>query len=116
MGGDVRIDPAGFDIGIRDCWQQALESVDRGRRQAIPDPRRRLRPSARRPRASPTGCARSAAQEAELGLFFDHVIVCTVTGSTHAGMIAGFALEGRADRRVIGIDASATMEQDRSTR
>ena len=50
-----------------------------------------------------------AAQEAEHGLFFDHVIVCTVTGSTHAGMIAGFALEDRHDRHVIGIDASATM-------
>ena len=33
-------------------------------------------------------------------------VVCTVTGSTHAGMIAGFALEDRDDRRVIGIDAS----------
>ena len=27
------------------------------------------------------------AQEAELGVFFDTVVVCTVTGSTHAGMI-----------------------------
>ena len=52
-----------------------------------------------------------AAQEAELDVFFDHVIVCTVTGSTHAGMIAGFALEGRDGRRVIGIDASKTLEQ-----
>ena len=31
------------------------------------------------------------AQEAELGVFFDTVIVCSVTGSTQAGMIAGFA-------------------------
>ncbi len=52
-----------------------------------------------------------AAQEAELDIFFDTIIVCTVTGSTHAGMIAGFALEDRPDRRVIGIDASATLEQ-----
>jgi 1-aminocyclopropane-1-carboxylate deaminase len=52
-----------------------------------------------------------AAQEAELDTFFDTVIVCTVTGSTHAGMIAGFALEDRQDRRVIGIDASATLQQ-----
>ena len=44
-------------------------------------------------------------------MFFDHVIVCTVTGSTHAGMIAGFALERRGDRRVIGIDASKTIER-----
>ena len=32
-----------------------------------------------------------AAQETELGLFFDTVVVCSVTGSTQAGMIAGFA-------------------------
>ena len=44
-------------------------------------------------------------------MFFDHIVVCTVTGSTHAGMIAGFALEGRDDRRVVGIDASKTLEQ-----
>src|SRR5262249_39609436 len=41
------------------------------------------------------------------------VVVCTVTGSTHAGMIAGFALTDRP-RRVIGIDASATLEQTRA--
>ncbi len=27
MGGDVRVDPAGFDIGVRDSWKRALESV-----------------------------------------------------------------------------------------
>ena len=52
-----------------------------------------------------------AEQEKQLGVFFDTVIVCTVTGSTHAGMIAGTALEGRGDRRVIGIDASRTLEK-----
>ena len=52
-----------------------------------------------------------AAQEAELDTFFDHIVVCTVTGSSHAGMIAGFALEDRNDRRVIGIDASATLDK-----
>ena len=31
------------------------------------------------------------AQERELGVFFDTIIVCSVTGSTQAGMIAGFA-------------------------
>lgn len=28
MGGDVRMHPAGFGIGIRDSWQRALESVE----------------------------------------------------------------------------------------
>lgn len=45
-----------------------------------------------------------------MGVFFDTVVVCSVTGSTQAGMVAGFrALEesgGRA-RRVLGVDASA---------
>jgi 1-aminocyclopropane-1-carboxylate deaminase len=54
-----------------------------------------------------------ATQEAALGVFFDTIVVCTVTGSTQAGMIAGFAATGRA-RQVIGIDASATIEQTRA--
>ncbi|MEP7378144.1 MAG: pyridoxal-phosphate dependent enzyme, partial [Chloroflexota bacterium] len=41
------------------------------------------------------------------------IIVCTVTGSTHAGMIAGVALEGRGDRRIVGIDASKTLGKTR---
>ena len=62
--------------------------------------------------ASPAGPTRSAQQEAELGVFFDTIIVCSVTGSTHAGMIAGFAGQDRP-RRVIGIDASAKLDETR---
>jgi len=54
-----------------------------------------------------------AQQEQELGVFFDTIIVCTVTGSTHAGMIAGFAGQGRP-RRVLGIDASAKLDETRA--
>ena len=49
-------------------------------------------------------------QEKELGFQFDCIVVCSVTGSTQAGMVVGFAADGRA-RRVIGIDASATPEK-----
>ncbi|KAG7095798.1 hypothetical protein E1B28_006498 [Marasmius oreades] len=53
-----------------------------------------------------------AAQEKEMGIFFHTIVVCVVTGSTFAGMIAGFKLHTRLDpnvppRRIIGIDASA---------
>ncbi|KAI1475421.1 hypothetical protein K445DRAFT_187808 [Daldinia sp. EC12] len=55
------------------------------------------------------------AQEREIGVFFDTVIVCAVTGSTFAGMVAGFKLAqkklGSKKRRVIGIDASAKVKQ-----
>ena len=53
------------------------------------------------------------AQERALGFSFDYVVVCTVTGSTHAGMAVGFAKDGR-QRRVIGIDASATPKQTKA--
>ena len=110
MGGDIRMDRAGFDIGIRDSWRQALDSVESagGKPYAIPA-------GASDHPLGGLGFANwvreVAAQEASLGLFFDHIIVCTVTGSTHAGMIAGAALDDRRDRRVIGIDASKTIEK-----
>src|ERR671910_3402218 len=110
MGGNVRIDPAGFDIGIRDSWKQALDSVIEAGGKPYPIPA-----GASDHPLGGVGFAEWAReggpQEAQHGVFFDHVIVCTVTGSTHAGMIAGFALEGRHDRRVIGIDASKTYEK-----
>ena len=46
-------------------------------------------------------------------MFFDHVVVCSVTGSTQAGMIVGFAAQDRS-RTVIGIDASAKPEETRA--
>ena len=110
MGGDIRMDPAGFDIGIRDSWKRTLESVEAAGGRPYPIPA-----GASDHPLGGLGFANwareVAAQEAEHDIFFDHIVVCTVTGSTHAGMIAGFALEGRADRRVIGIDGSATLEQ-----
>ncbi|KAJ6566775.1 1-aminocyclopropane-1-carboxylate deaminase [Mycena capillaripes] len=58
-----------------------------------------------------------AEQEAQLGVFFDTVVVCAVTGSTHAGMVAGFKLlekAGGRPRKVIGIDASAKPAETRA--
>jgi len=52
-------------------------------------------------------------QEQQLGLYFDTIIVCSVTGSTQAGMIAGFAGQERP-RRVLGIDASAKLDETRA--
>jgi 1-aminocyclopropane-1-carboxylate deaminase len=115
MGAEVRLDAAGFDIGFRDSWRQALEDVERrgGTPYAIPA-------GASDHPLGGLGFAgwayEVAQQEQELGVFFDTIVVCTVTGSTHAGMIAGFAaLEeaGGRPRRVLGIDASATLEQTR---
>jgi 1-aminocyclopropane-1-carboxylate deaminase len=112
MGADVRLDQSGFDIGIRSSWENALEDVRAagGTPYGIPA-------GASEHRLGGLGFANWAReveqQEAELGVFFDTIVVCTVTGSTHAGMIAGFAgLEG--PRRVIGIDASATLEKTRA--
>lgn len=112
MGAEVRLDPAGFDIGIRDSWNQALEDVKArgGKPYGIPA-------GASEHKFGGLGFANWAyeveQQEKELGVFFDTIVVCTVTGSTHAGMIAGFAGQDRA-RKVIGIDASATLDKTRA--
>ncbi len=109
MGADSRIVPDGFDIGIRKSWEEAIQSV---------------KDAGGKPYGIPAGASvhkfgglgyvgfaeEVRAQEAQLGFKFDYVIVCTVTGSTHAGMLVGFAKDGRANK-VIGIDASGTMEQ-----
>ncbi|HMM82934.1 MAG TPA: 1-aminocyclopropane-1-carboxylate deaminase [Terrimesophilobacter sp.] len=111
MGAEVRLDSAGFDIGIRDSWKQAIADVEAAGGKPYPIPA-----GASEHRLGGLGFANWAyeveQQERELGVFFDTIVVCTVTGSTHAGMIAGFAGQDRP-RRIIGIDASATIEKTR---
>ncbi len=118
MGADVRLVDEGFGIGIKSSWEQALEDVRAagGTPYAIPA-------GASDHRLGGLGFANwayeVAQQEEELGVFFDTIIVCSVTGSTQAGMIAGFAslgdITGRGrPRRVIGIDASARVEETRA--
>ena len=112
MGAEVELVDEGFDIGIRESWEAALEDVkDRGGR---PYP---IPAGASVHRYGGLGFVGFAEevrqQEAELGIRFDYIVVCTVTGSTHAGMVVGFAKDDRS-RRVIGIDASCTPEQTKA--
>ena len=108
MGADVRLVGEAFGIGFKRSWEEAIESVERagGTPYAIPA-------GASDHELGGMGFAGWAAeveqQERELGVFFDTVVVCSVTGSTQAGMIAGFAAQDRP-RRVIGIDGSATPQ------
>jgi 1-aminocyclopropane-1-carboxylate deaminase len=112
MGADVRLVQAGFGIGFKDSWHQALEDVRAagGTPYAIPA-------GASDHRLGGLGFANWAyevqQQEQDLDVFFDTIVVCTVTGSTQAGMIAGFAGQDRP-RRVLGIDASAKIAETRA--
>jgi 1-aminocyclopropane-1-carboxylate deaminase len=111
MGADVRLVQSEFGIGFKESWEGALADIEAagGRPYAIPA-------GASDHELGGLGFARwaqeVAEQEAELGVFFDTIVVCSVTGSTHAGMIAGFAAQER-DRRVIGIDGSAKPGETR---
>ncbi len=109
MGAEIELIDEGFDISIRESWEQALEDVKAKGGKPYPIPA-----GASMHELGGLGYVGFAeevrAQEAELGLRFDYIVVCTVTGSTHAGMVVGFAADGRA-QRVIGIDASCTPEQ-----
>ena len=105
MGADVRLDQAEFGIGFKESWEQAIADIEAagGTPYAIPAG------GSDHPLGG-LGFARWAQEVAEqeraLGVFFDPIVVCSVTGSTQAGMIAGFAGQARP-RRVIGIDGSA---------
>tara|TARA_B100000686_G_scaffold355102_2_gene469932 strand:+ start:7469 stop:8512 length:1044 start_codon:yes stop_codon:yes gene_type:complete len=106
MGADIELVDEGFDIGIRESWKQAIENIkDEG---GVPYP---IPAGASVHKLGGLGFVGFAeelrAQEDKLGLKFDYILVCTVTGSTQAGMIVGFKKDGRADN-VIGIDASCT--------
>jgi 1-aminocyclopropane-1-carboxylate deaminase len=113
MGAKVELVDEGFGINFKQSWENALEEVRRegGKPYAIPA-------GASDHRLGGLGYVGFAeevrAQEAALGFKFDYVFVCSVTGSTQAGMVVGFAADGRS-QRVIGIDASAkpveTFEQ-----
>jgi 1-aminocyclopropane-1-carboxylate deaminase len=114
-GADVRLVKAGFGIGFKESWEQALREIEEG---------------GGRPYAIPAGASdhplgghgfagwalEVAEQERALGVFFDTVVVCSVTGSTQAGMVAGFALleeQGARGRRVLGVDGSAKPAETR---
>ncbi len=112
MGAHVQLVEAGFGIGFKQSWENALaEITDSG---GVPYP---IPAGASDHRLGGLGFANWAyevqQQEAELGIFFDTIVVCSVTGSTHAGMIAGFAGQDRP-RRVLGIDASAKISDTRA--
>src|SRR6478672_9066430 len=108
-GADVRLVKAEFGIGFKESWEQALRDVEERGGTPYPIPAGAS--------DHPLGghgfanWAREVAQQEQaLGVEFDTVIVCSVTGSTQAGMVAGFALEGKG-RRVLGIDGSARPEE-----
>jgi len=112
MGADTRLVDDGFDIGIRRSWEDAIRSVELAGGKPYPIPA-----GASMHKFGGLGyvgfAEEVAQQEAALGFTFHYIIVCVVTGSTQAGMIVGFAAQRRADR-VIGIDASGTIEQTRA--
>ena len=112
-GADVRLVRSEFGIGFKQSWEQALRDVE---------------DSGGKPYAIPAGASdhplgglgfagwafEVAAQERELDVFFDTIVVCSVTGSTQAGMIAGFALAdaGGRPRRVLGVDGVGETGRD----
>jgi 1-aminocyclopropane-1-carboxylate deaminase len=112
MGAEIQLVDEGFDIGIRESWTAALEDVKAkgGKPYAIPA-------GASVHKFGGLGYVGFAeevrAQEKDMGVKFDFIVVCSVTGSTHAGMVVGFGADGR-ERNVIGIDGSGTPAQTKA--
>jgi 1-aminocyclopropane-1-carboxylate deaminase len=114
MGADTRLDPSAFGIEHKNTLANLINEIHAkgGKPYYIPA-------GASDHPLGGLGFARWAfeveQQEKELGLFFDTIIVCAVTGSTMAGMVAGFKLaqkrHGSRSRKVVGIDASAKVQE-----
>jgi 1-aminocyclopropane-1-carboxylate deaminase len=116
MGSDVRIGEEGFGIGHMDSLaklKKEFEAEDAGAKAYY------VPAGASNHPLGWLGFARWAfevvEQERELGVFFDMVIFCAVTGSTFAGIIAGFRYiekeMGGKRRKVIGINASTKPKE-----
>ncbi|KAK6077428.1 1-aminocyclopropane-1-carboxylate deaminase [Seiridium cupressi] len=113
MNADTRLDPSPFGINHKPTLKKLQEELIAAGRKPYYIPA-----GASDHPLGGLGFARWAfeveQQERESGIFFDVIIVCAVTGSTMAGMVAGFRLlekMGSRPRKVIGIDASAKVEQ-----
>ncbi|EAS36877.1 1-aminocyclopropane-1-carboxylate deaminase [Coccidioides immitis RS] len=119
MGADVRIERmAGFGIEHKDSLKNLLkECEDKGEKPYY------IPAGASDHPLGGLGFARWAfevrEQEQQMGITFDNIVVCAVTGSTMAGMVAGFKLieklyPDEPKKKVIGIDASATPAETRA--
>ncbi|KXS97255.1 hypothetical protein AC578_16 [Pseudocercospora eumusae] len=111
MGGDVRLNQEGFHIGHKTAPKDAVAEIEK---------------SGGKPYYIPAGASdhelgglgftnfiiELAQQEATLDIFFDTLIVCSVTGSSHAGLIVGACAEARG-RKIFGIDASGNPHATR---
>jgi 1-aminocyclopropane-1-carboxylate deaminase len=112
LGAQLEFSKEDFSIAIKQSWEQALD---------------RVRRAGGKPYAIPAGASdhplgglgyvgfaeELRAQERTLGFRFDFILVASGSGSTQAGMVVGFAADGRADR-VIGIDITAKPQEARA--
>ena len=112
MGAETLLEGEGYSTAVKETWERALDQVrrDGGKPYAIPA-------GASDHPLGGLGYANFAdevaAQEAQMGVFFDTVVTATCTGSTQAGMVVGFAAQER-DRRLIGIDTAANADMTRA--
>jgi 1-aminocyclopropane-1-carboxylate deaminase len=103
MVADSRIVSDGFDIGIRKSWEDAIQSVKEAGGKPYPIPA-----GASVHKYGGLGYVGFAeevrAQEVQMGIKFDYIIVCVVTGSTQGaagclGDAEAAAFAGSPDRR-----------------
>lgn len=93
-----------FSLAVQGSWEQVLEEIREAGGKPYPIP-----VGASDHRLGGLGYASFAEelriQEQSLGFRFDFLVVASASGSTQAGMLAGFAADGH-DRHVVGIDVT----------
>ncbi|HTU55612.1 MAG TPA: 1-aminocyclopropane-1-carboxylate deaminase [Acetobacteraceae bacterium] len=112
VGAECILEGRGYSTAVKETWEQALETVRREGGKPYPIPA-----GASDHKLGGLGYAafaeELARQEEEGDIHFDTVVTATCTGSTQAGMVAGFRGQAR-ERKVIGIDTAADAAMTRA--
>ena len=105
MGAEVLFSKEDFSIAIKESWEKAIDDVRREGGKPYPIPA-----GASDHRLGGLGYVGFAeelrAQESQLGVVFDSIVVASASASTQAGMVVGFKQDGRSSQ-VLGIDVTA---------
>jgi 1-aminocyclopropane-1-carboxylate deaminase len=112
LGAEIEFSREDFSIALKESWARAIEAVRRAGGRPYPIPA-----GASDHPLGGLGYARFAeelrAQERDLGFRFDAIVIASASASTQAGMVVGFAEEGRS-ASVIGIDVTARPAETRA--
>ena len=113
LGAELFLDDRERQIEDKSPLADLVEHLRQQGTQALPDPGRGIGTFIGEHGICGLCLWRSCSNRRDQGLHFDYVVHCTGSGSTQAGLVAGFAALG-TDTRVIGVSDDNEVEIKRT--